>query len=218
MEKEVTVKINSNARVVEKAKGFTIIETVAIDRRGNEYTTQHFLRSTKALKKNEFVHVEGTLELENGINYINPIKLEKLASEPDDLKMNAWVQGEAAYNFLEPKSLNTLAGESKAPFGVVSIRTKSGFQRGIIFNNLIATFRQFVKAGAIVLLAGRIQYRTFTNKEGVEQTVAEIIADNNYTQVVKASQKRNPFSFSEEPQAQTVNGIQVDTSEPVEGF
>jgi len=190
------VSVNANVKVIGKEAGMTLVETIAIDRRGNEYSTVHNLKASK-YKKNEFLHIEGYLELENSVNFINPIKVSVLTDEPDDLKMNAWVQGETTSNFIEPKSLNTPIGESKTPFGVVSVRVEGRFQRGIIFNNLIATFRQFVKAGAIVLIAGRIQYRTFTNKDGVEQTVAEIICDNNYTQVVKASTKRNPFSFSD---------------------
>lgn len=193
--KEAKVNINANVKVVGKKDGFTQIETIAIDRKGNEYSTIHNLKSSK-FKKGDFVHVEGHLEVADGVNFINPVKAVVLAAEPDDLKMNAWIQGETTSNFIEPKSLNAQPGENKAPFGVVSVRAEGRFQRGIIFNNLIATFRQFVKAGATVLIAGRLQYRTFTNRDGIEQTVAEIICDNNYTQVIKASTKKNPFAFT----------------------
>jgi hypothetical protein len=193
---ENKVSVNANVKVVGKESGMTLVETIAIDRRGNEYSTVHNMKSTKSHKKNEMLHVEGHLELSDGINYINPIKIEVLKSEPSDFKMNAWVEGEVTTNFIEPKSLNAPIGEQKAPFGVVSVRTQGRFQRGIVFNNLIATFRQFVKTGAVVFIAGRIQYRSFVNKDGQNQTIAEIICDNNYTKVVKASSLKNPFSFS----------------------
>jgi len=196
--KEAKVNVNANVKVIGRESGMSLVETIAIDRKGNEYSTTHNLKSSKSYKKGELLHIEGHLELENGINFISPIKVSQLSEEPSDLKMNAWVEGETVSNFIEPKSLNTPIGESKAPFGVVSVKVQGRFQRGIVFNNLIATFRQFVKAGAVVLIAGRIQYRTFTNKDGQEQTVAEIICDNNYTQIIKASTKRNPFSFSED--------------------
>jgi len=194
------VNVNFNAKVIGKEGKYLFVETIAIDRKGNEYGTEHTMELGKGMKasKGDYVHVEGTVGLnEDGENVITASKLALWPSEPTDLRMNAWIVGEAASNFIEPKSIEDIGGDRK-PFGVASIKLGNRFQRGIVFNQLIPTFRKNLKAGAIFRMAGRLQYRTYVANDQTEKTIMEIVCDNNYTEVLKASTKKNPFAFSEE--------------------
>lgn len=216
MNTDQRVNVNMTGEVVNKGDEGIVVETTAIDRNGNLYGTEHLVKMAKTGKiaKGSFVHVEGHLDMdESGVNYIEPTKFEVLAEAqaPEDCKMNAWIVAEASSNFIEPMSLNSI-GTDKKPFGVASVKVGTGekkrFQRGIVFNNLIALFRKNLKAGAIVKLAGRIQYRDYETKDGESRTVAEIICDNNYTQILKASTKKDPFAFSSsEPAVQGASTV-----------
>ena len=194
------VNVNFNARVTGKEGKYLMVETIAIDRKGNEYGTEHVMELGKGMKasKGDYVHVEGTVSMnEDGVNLITASKCSLWPDEPADLRMNAWVVGEAASNFIEPKSIDEVGGDRK-PFGVASIKLGNRFQRGIVFNQLIPTFRKNLKAGAIFKMAGRLQYRKYIANDQTEKTVMEIVCDNNYTEILKASTKKNPFAFSEE--------------------
>jgi hypothetical protein len=197
------VNVNMTGEVVGKDGNFLTVETTAIDKKGNFYGTEHTVKLAKGMKavKGEFVHIEGHLDMdENGLNFIEPktFVVYDEAVEPKDCRMNAWVVGEASSNFIEPQSLNSI-GVDKRPFGVASVKVGNRFQRAIVFNNLIAVFRKNLKAGAIVRLAGRIQYREYEKQDtGEKRTICEIICDNSYTEILKASTKKNPFAFSNE--------------------
>lgn len=221
MNTDQRVNVNMSGEVVEKNSEYLMVETTAIDRKGNLYGTNHVVKMVKhKVAKGSFVHIEGHLDMdENGVNYIDPVKFEVLTDklEPEDCKMNAWITAEASSNFIEPMSLNAV-GLDKKPFGVASVKVGTGeqkrFQRGIVFNNLIALFRKNLKTGAIVKLAGRIQYRDYETKDGEARTVAEIICDNNYTAILKASTKKDPFAFSD-TENNIPNGKVTRTIEPV---
>lgn len=193
MEKDTRVNVNCTGQVVAKIGAYLMVETIAIDKKYNQYKTAHNMKPLKGIKplKGEYIHVEGHMDMDTeGVNFIDPTVCNILPEIPatEDQVMNAWITGEASSNFIEP--------ESKTPFGVVSIKLQEKrFQRGIVFNSLISTFRKTLKTGAIVKIAGRLQYRTF-EKDGVERTVVEIICDNNYSEVVKQSTKANPFAFT----------------------
>ena len=196
MNADKRVSVNMTGKVVGRKDGYTVVETVAIDKKGNEYNTPHNVKAPKGLKA-AYLHVEGHMDVDaNGVNFIDPMKCDALdAVANSDCRMNAWVIGEAASNFIEPKSLK--APTDKKPFGVASVKIGERFQRGIVFNNLIAIFRENLKAGALIRLAGRIQYREYEKPDtGEKRTVCEIICDNNYTEVLKASSRKSPFSFS----------------------
>lgn len=121
--------------------------------------------------------------------------------------MYAWIEGEAAASFFEPKSL-TDEFSSKRPFGVASVKVnETRRQRGIVFNNLIATMRANLKAGALVRLAGRIQYRKYTNNENQEVEIPEIICNNEFTKIIKLSDRVNPFSFGTDDNTQIMVGF-----------
>lgn len=195
------VNVNMTGEVVGKDGQYLTVETTAIDKKGNLYGTDHVIKPTKGMKasKGEFVHIEGQLDVDdNGLNFIEPkvFTVCEDDAKPEDCRMNAWVVAEASSNFIEPQSLNSF-GMDKKPFGVASVKVGNRFQRGIVFNNLIAVFRKNLKAGAIVRLAGRIQYRKYEKPDtGEEKTVCEIICDNSYTEILKVSTKKNPFAFS----------------------
>ena len=199
MNMDTKVNVNFNAIVTEKGNGFVKAATVAIDRKGNTYETEHLIQlgSKVKLSKGDYIHCEGHLDTnENGVNLIEPVKLEVLAETPEDLKMNAWIVGEASSNFIEPKAIDDIASDKK-PFGVATVKLANRFQRGIVFNNLIPIFRKNLKAGAVVRLAGRIQYRSYMDKDENERVNAEIICDNSHTEILKMSRRKNPFAFSE---------------------
>ncbi len=206
--KDEKVNVNANVEVTGKEGKYLTVDTIAVDRKGNEYRTQHYMKNPKAAKLTigKFAHIEGHLDMdENGINYIDPLEVTVLEEALEDMRMNAWITAEASSNFIEPKSLDLGKTEAR-PFGVATVKVGNRYQRGIVFNNLIATFRKNLKAGALIRLAGRIQYRSF-EKDGVTKTIAEIICDNSYTEVLKASTKKNPFAFSKEEDSGVMAGF-----------
>ena len=200
MKVDEKLNVNMNCEVTGKSGKYLEVATIAIDKKGNEYQTIHIVAPAKGMKPKvgEYMHVEGTLDVDdNGINVIEPLNWSMLEDKPKDQRMNAWLTGEATSNFIEPKSIEDVASDKK-PFGVATIKVGNRFQRGIVFNQLIPVFRKNLKAGAIFKMAGRLQYRTFVDKDDNERTVCEVICDNNYTQILKASTKKNPFAFSSE--------------------
>ena len=196
------VNVKFNGKVVNLiGKKYAEVATVAIDRSGKSYETVHNLKLGKGFAPaiGTYLAIAGTLESLEGLNWIEATSCVELKGAPEDLNMYAWVEGEAASSFFEPKSL-TDEFSSKRPFGVASVKlNETQRQRGIVFNALISKMRENLKAGAIVRLAGRLQYRTYTNAEGKDMTVAEIICNNEWTKILKPSTRKNPFSFEVEP-------------------
>ena len=196
------VNVKFNGKVVGLiGKKYAEVMTEAYAKNKDKYETVHTLRLGKGQLPavGSYLSIAGTLETLDGINWIESTSYKELAEAPEDMNMYAWVEGEAASSFFEPKSLSD-EFNSKRPFGVASVKLNdTQRQRGIVFNALISKMRENLKAGAIVRLAGRLQYRTYTNAEGKDMTVAEIICNNEWTKVLKPSTRKNPFSFETEP-------------------
>lgn len=186
------VNCKFNGKVVGRSKVNITVQTEAIDRKGNIYTMDHVVKMPKGIKVEvgQYVTCSGYLESQDGSNWIDAFSAEVLKSNPGDLSMNAWIEGEASASFIEPSSTTGV------PFGIATVKVdETRRQRGVIFNYLIPKMREQLKAGAIVRLAGRLQYRKYTDKEGTEREIPEIVCNNEYTKVVKLSTKSNPFSF-----------------------
>ena len=190
------VNVRFNGVVVAANTKKAVISTLAEDRNKKTYQTEHHVKLSKGVKLAEgsCVAITGTLESDGSTNWIEPKTCVLLDEKPEDMNMYAWVEGEAASSFFMPQGLDEFS--EKRPFGVASVKvSETRRQRGVVFNSLIATMKKNLKAGAIVRLAGRLQYRKFTTQAGEDREVAEIICNNEYTKVLKLSERANPFAF-----------------------
>ena len=192
--------VKFNGIVASANSKIAMVATVAIDKTGKTYRTEHRVKLSKGVKlaADTFVAITGYLDGNGHSNWVEIASCKILDSAPEDLNMYAWVDGEAASSFFMPTSGDEFA--SARPFGVASVKLEGGKrQRGVVFNNLIGVFKKNLQAGAIVRLAGRLQYRQFPDKAtGETREVAEIICNNEFSKVLKLSERINPFSFGED--------------------
>jgi hypothetical protein len=199
MEKS-NVNVKFNGLVIAATAKKAVVATVALDRNKRSYTTDHTVKLNKNTKlaEGQYVAISGTLESDGMSNWIEPKACTLLGEAPSDQNMYAWVDGEAASSFFMPNNGDEFS--DARPFGVASIKVnETRRQRGVVFNNLIGVFKKNLKAGAVVRLAGRLQYRKFQDRAtGETREVAEIICNNEYSKILKLSERINPFSFGDD--------------------
>ncbi len=87
-----------------------------------------------------------------------------------------------------PESRKLPSGQSVTSFGVATNRVwydseknkkeEAQFHNVVAFGRLADTASQYLQKGALVLIEGRIQYRTWDDKEGQKRNKTEIVAEN----------------------------------------
>lgn len=82
----------------------------------------------------------------------------------------------------EPELRTTAGGKSVANFSVATSVRKAGeeqtlWHRVTCYDKLADIAAQYAKKGRQVYIDGKLNYSTFTDKQGVERTVTEIIAN-----------------------------------------
>ena len=89
----------------------------------------------------------------------------------------------------EPEIRNTQDGREIASFSIATTESwkdknsgekkeKTEWHRVVFYNRLAEIAGEYLKKGRPVYVEGRIKTRKWQNKEGVEQTTTEVIADN----------------------------------------
>ena len=82
----------------------------------------------------------------------------------------------------EPELRTTAGGKSVANFSVATSVRKAGeeqtlWHRVTCYDKLADIASQYAKKGRQVYIDGKLNYSTYTDKQGVERTVTEIIAN-----------------------------------------
>lgn len=87
----------------------------------------------------------------------------------------------------DPQLKSTASGQSVATFGLATNRTwldKSGakqeqaeFHNIVVWGRQAETSSQYLKKGAMALIEGRLQTRTWQNKEGQNVKTTEVVAE-----------------------------------------
>ena len=87
----------------------------------------------------------------------------------------------------------------KRAFKNVNGEYKSDFFNCVAFRNTAETISRYVKKGDMVGIEGRLQTRSYTNKEGRKITVTEIIVENfEFLQSKRPEEPRQTESVFEE--------------------
>lgn len=82
----------------------------------------------------------------------------------------------------DPEVRTTAGGKSVANFSVATTVRKAGqeqtlWHRVTCYDKLADIAGQYAKKGRTVYIDGKLNYSTFTDKQGVEKTITEIIAN-----------------------------------------
>ncbi len=87
-----------------------------------------------------------------------------------------------------PESRKLPSGQSVTSFGVATNRVwyddqknkkeEAQFHNVVAFGRIADIASQYLQKGALVLIEGRIQYRTWDDKEGQKRNKTEIVAEN----------------------------------------
>lgn len=86
------------------------------------------------------------------------------------------------------------------------------YHRIVAFSKLAEQCAQFLVKGRKVFVTGRLEYRTYTNREGIEQTAAEIILDDML--LLDNKRPEAPKERTAQPLTQTNAQAQTSMSEP----
>lgn len=133
----------------------------------------------------------------------------------------------------DPELKYTPQGTAVCTFGVATNRswsTSSGelkeetqFHRIVAWQKLAELCGKLLTKGKKVYLEGRLTYRTFTGKDGIQRTVAEIVLDdfvlfNGYRKGEEANQSQQPISESpaEESKSESLSSTEETPKEEKE--
>lgn len=96
----------------------------------------------------------------------------------------------------------TASGKSVISFGIAVKRSfknndgqyESDFFNCVAYSKLAETMSKYVHKGDLIMVEGRLQTRTYTDKNGKEQKVTEIIVENVEFLQPKKKQENTPYN------------------------
>ncbi len=110
----------------------------------------------------------------------------------------------------KPESKSTPSGQQLAKFSVATNyswrdfkskerKDKTEFHRIIVWGKLAEIAATYLEKGSRVYIEGRLQYRTWIDKEGKKKTMSDVIADEVIMLGHKNTSKRGDAFVKEEP-------------------
>jgi single-strand DNA-binding protein len=98
-----------------------------------------------------------------------------------------------------------------------NFQDQTDWHKIVMWNQKAEYVAQNTRKGSSLYVEGKLRYRKYTDKEGNERTVTEILADNVTIIGGRASSSENNF-VGEQPQYQKPYGDTKSASEEVGGF
>ena len=93
-------------------------------------------------------------------------------------------------------------------------KTVTEWHRIVLWNRTAEIAAQYCKKGSQVMIEGKINYRSYDNKEGVKQYITEIKGDNLILMGSKPDAKQQPSQFSPKVQESLDEEGSPDSSLP----
>jgi len=181
--------------LIQKNDEVILMSTTETSSDGREFTEEHEVHVDKKVmfKVGDRIRVMGRLERsEDNITIIKAIdKITKHEGEDD---MNAArITGKAHRTFeFYPRD----AG--RAALGNILVTVDNTIFRGVAFGHLAHTLHRGCTKGSEVQLEGRLRTREYQDREGDMQSMLEIVADPDFTRVIKRAAIVDRFAELEE--------------------
>ena len=100
---------------------------------------------------------------------LNKVQLIGRVSKAPEMKTTQSGQSVASTSIATTKTWNDKAGQKQ---------TKTDWHNIVFWGRLAEIFGQYVVKGQEIYVEGRLEYRTYTGKDGIERKVTDIIAEN----------------------------------------
>lgn len=126
----------------------------------------------------------------------------------------------------DPTIRSLPSGDLVATFGVATNRVfynknkekqeQTEFHNVVLFGKLAEIAQQYLKQGSMVLIEGRLQTRTWQDKDGIKKSRTEIIAEKLQLGPKSQGQIEKPSNIEEEKNKEIISEEEIPTVEEEE--
>lgn len=183
--------------IVEKGD-VIMMTTTEFSSDGREFTEDHEIHFAKkkdsaSIKAGDKIRVMGHLKRnDDNITIIEILSPPEKHEDDDDLNV-ARIVGKAHRTFeFYPRA------EGRVALGNLLVTVENTIYRGVAFGHLAHTLHRNCSKGSDVQLEGRLRTREYEDRDGDMQSMLEIVADPDFTKVLKKAAIVDRFEQYEE--------------------
>lgn len=174
--------------IVGTDKGMAVIRTFQ-ETQKETYSTDHLVHMKGKVKlpaKASRVEVIGHFEMINEDTAIVADNIRSAEGEP--YENVAHVIGDSF------RTVQLQESAKGTKFANALLKLGDTLINGVVFRAIAIAFSMKCTKGSLAQIYGRVQHRQFEDKEGRERVTAEIICDEDLTQVIKTKELKSKFA------------------------